>query len=87
VKGYVKVLCAVLALLLTCAALAGSAEIPFLSGRVVDNAELLSAAANERVSEMLRAHESRTTDQVVVLTVQSLDGRSIEDYAVAVFES
>jgi uncharacterized protein len=80
-----RALAAVLCLLLAYTALA--ADVPFLSGRVVDNAEMLSPAAVDRVSGLLKAHETRTTDQVVVLTVPSLEGRSIEEYAVEVFQA
>ena len=73
--------------LLVCAFAAHAAEIPFLSGRIVDDAELLSPGAADRVSALLKAHETRTGDQVVVLTVPSLEGRSIEEYAVEVFQA
>ena len=69
------------------ACVAAAADVPFLSGRVVDDAELLSLAAAERVTALLKAHETRTGEQVVVLTVPSLEGRSIEEYAVEVFQS
>src|SRR5688500_1002953 len=85
-KGMAAV-AALLALFLTGAALAASRDIPYLTGRVVDNAEILSPAAAERIASVLKAHEDRTTDQVAVLTVRSLGGASVEEYAVAVFES
>lgn len=56
-----KALCtwllAAAALLLTTAFSATAADIPYLSGRVVDNAEVLSPAARERITAVLRAHE------------------------------
>jgi uncharacterized protein len=55
-------------------------EFPRLSGRVVDLAQLLSPAAQARLSERLAAHEQQTGNQLVVVTVPSLDGYSIEDY-------
>ncbi len=61
--------------------------IPFLSGRVVDEAEILSAPARERLSAMSKAHERTATDQVVILTVASIGSDSIEEYAARVFES
>lgn len=73
--------------LLACAALAARADIPYLTGRVVDNAEVLSAGATERVTALLKAHEAQTTEQVAVLTVRSLNGGSIEEYATAVFDA
>lgn len=63
------------------AALAQSApEFPELSGRVVDNAQMLSPATEAKISQMLQAHEQNTTEQVVVVTVPDLQGYAIEDY-------
>ena len=61
------------------------AEIPYLTGRVNDNAQILSENARQLLSEKLKAHEDRTTNQVVVLTIPSLEGESIEDYSNKVF--
>jgi len=60
--------------------------LPYLSGRVVDQANVLSEAARDRVSAMLKAHEDATGNQVAVLTVPTLSGEAVEDYAVRVFE-
>ena len=60
----------VMAVLLFGSAWSAAADIPFLTGRVVDNAELLSPAARDRISELLKAHEAQTTDQIAVLTVR-----------------
>ena len=64
-----------------------AADVPMLSGRVVDNAELLSPAARERISAALKAHEDKTTNQIAVLTVPALGEDNIEQYAVRVFET
>ena len=70
-------------LLLTCAsAFAQEAALPALTGRVVDNAELLDAQAEARLTRMLAAHEQATGEQVVVVTVPDLQGRSIEEFGV-----
>ncbi|WP_339915667.1 TPM domain-containing protein [uncultured Brevundimonas sp.] len=62
-------------------ALAQSAPVfPALSGRVVDEAQLISPAGEARLTETLAALERDTTDQLVVVTVDSLQGREIEDY-------
>lgn len=55
-------------------------QFPPLTGRVVDNANLLSASARENISQQLSALESRTTDQLVVVTIPNLHGNSIEDF-------
>ena len=58
-----------------------SEAYPELSGRVVDEAGLLSDAQEAMLSQRLEALESRTSDQLLVATVRSLGGRTIEDYA------
>jgi uncharacterized protein len=57
--------------------------LPELSGRVVDSAGLLSAGARAELDLALEAFEAKTTDQIVVVTVSSLQGYPIEDFAVA----
>ncbi|MEP7062154.1 MAG: TPM domain-containing protein [Betaproteobacteria bacterium] len=66
-------------------ALAFAADVPYLTGRVVDNAEILKPATREQVDALLKAHESATSDQIAVLTTRSLAGESIEQYAQEVF--
>ena len=49
-----------------------------LTGRVIDQAEVLPAVSETRLARRLAALESATTDQVVVVTLDSLNGASIE---------
>ncbi|MCQ4286722.1 TPM domain-containing protein [Pseudomonas stutzeri] len=62
---------------------AQQAELPALTGRVVDQAELLDTQAEARLTSMLAAHEQTTGEQVVVVTVPDLQGRSIEEFGIA----
>jgi len=62
-------------------------DVPFLSGRVVDNAELLAPADEQRIAARLEALERETGAQVVVVTVPTLDGEPVEDYAIKVGET
>lgn len=55
-------------------------EFPELTGRVVDQAELLDDSLETQLSEKLKAHEEATTEQLVVATISDLQGRSIEEY-------
>ena len=77
-----------MALLLAAAlvSLALAADVPYLSGRVVDNAEILKSATRSALADKLKDHEARTTNQVVVLTVRTIGDESIEQYASEVFE-
>lgn len=65
----------------------GAAEVPYLSGRVNDLAEVLSAEARTRIAATLKAHEQATGNQIAVLTVPSLEGDSVEEYANRVFNT
>jgi uncharacterized protein len=60
-------------------------SFPQLTGRVVDAANLLKPEERAAIESKLKAHEDRTTDQVVVATVPSLDGYTVEDYANRLF--
>jgi uncharacterized protein len=55
---------------------------PELTGRVVDDAGLLSAADKAALETELAAFEAKTTDQIVVATVRSLNGYPIDDYGI-----
>lgn len=69
-------------LLLWLCALPAQAELnfPALTGRVVDNAAMLSAAQREQLTQALAAHEQATGEQVVVVTVPDLQGTTIEEF-------
>jgi uncharacterized protein len=71
---------------LAAGASAQQADVPYLTGRVVDNAEILKPDTRKRLAEALRQHEQKTTNQIAVLTVTTLRGNSVEEYAVRVFE-
>ncbi len=53
---------------------------PELSGRVVDQAGLLTPVQEQSLSALSKAIEDNTTAQVVVVTLKSLDGYDIADY-------
>lgn len=59
-------------------------EVPPLTGRIVDRADMLSPETERLLAAQLAAHEDSTGNQVAVLTVESLEGAPIEDYALEV---
>lgn len=71
---------------LALAAHAQGADVPYLTGRVVDNAEILKPDTRRQITELLRNHEQQTTNQIAVLTIPTLDGESVEEYSIRVFE-
>ena len=58
-----------------------SSKFPALTGRVVDQAGILSPAVKAELETALAAHENNTTNQVVVVTLESLNGANIEEYS------
>jgi uncharacterized protein len=60
--------------------LAAAPVFPELTGRVVDDAGLLSYPEEVAVTADLKALEDKSSDQVVVVTLPSLQGYSIEDF-------
>jgi len=79
VAGARGVVLALLIILAPAMALAAP-KFPPLTGRVVDNAELLSPAAEAKLTDELAALERRTGHQLVVATLPDLQGYEIEDY-------
>lgn len=69
-------------LLAVCLTVAASAApvFPSLSGRVVDEANMLSSGAERRIASLSEAHEKASTNQVVVATFADLQGYSIEEF-------
>lgn len=71
---------ALLILLLPAGAALAQPKFPPLTGRVVDNAELLSPQTEQRLTQELAALEAQTGRQVVVATLRDLQGYEIEEY-------
>src|SRR5215467_12522266 len=77
---------AVAALLLTIAG-ALALNFPALSGRVVDQANIIEPATRSAIEQKLADHESKSGIQLVVATVSSLEGQDIEPYANELFRT
>ncbi|UJX47961.1 hypothetical protein D7006_15225 [Xanthobacter sp. YC-JY1] len=89
---FALVLAGLLALCLAVASVAVApawAELTFppLTGRVVDAAHVLDAGTLAALDAKLAAQEAKASDQLVVATVPSLQGTSIEDYANRLFRT
>jgi uncharacterized protein len=79
VRNLAGLLLAVLALFWTCAALAAP-QFPPLTGRVVDNAHILSPQTVQKLDADLANLEAQTGHQLVVATIPDLQGYDIADY-------
>ena len=61
--------------------IASQLNFPALTGRVVDQAGVLSPAVKDELEAMLATHENNTTNQVVVVTLKTLGGVDISGYS------
>jgi uncharacterized protein len=71
----------VLSSALTLASLVFALDVPPLTGRVVDLAQVLPADVAASLARDLEAHESKTSNQVVVLTLPSLEDEPLETFS------
>ena len=76
--GMAAVACVALCLF---AAIAFALDFPALTGRVVDQAGVMSEASKSDVKAKSKALEDKSGIQLVVATVKSLQGNDIETYA------
>lgn len=75
------VIIALVLVVTTVAALAQSSlTFPALTGRVVDDAGILDANTRQELEKLSADLEAKSSDQLVVVTLKSLQGTSIEDY-------
>jgi uncharacterized protein len=80
---FVLLFAAVFAVLFTFVVPAFAApNYPELTGRIVDNANILKPEDKAAIEAELKSLEGTSTDQVAVVTVNSLDGYAIEDYGI-----
>jgi len=64
-----------------------SARIPELRGRVNDYANILDGSQETQLTAMLKEAEETTSSQIVLLTINSLEGDSIESFSIRVAEN
>lgn len=74
-------------LLFICETFATAADVPALEGRVNDYGNILSDATKQSLEQKLTALETSDSTQIVVLTIPSLQGDSLNDYSLRVVES
>src|SRR6202047_2856994 len=67
--------------------LAWAFDFPRLTGRVVDQADVIPAAARDTMAAKLKDLEDKSGIQLVVATVKSLQGNDIETYANQLFRA
>lgn len=71
---------AALTILLTLASPASAQKFPDLTSRVVDAANIIDIPTEAEIDQKLKDLEAKTTRQLVVVTLPSLEGYDIADY-------
>ncbi len=77
--GFIALLCAVVAVF--------AVNYPALTGRIVDQAKIISADTRNTIESKLVDLEAKSGIQLVVATVASLEGQEIEPYANELFRN
>jgi len=77
----------VLVAVLLVATIVAAIDVPYLSGRINDQADLLGDSFETGLDGRLRLLEEETGAQVAVLTILSLEGDPIEDFSIRVVET
>jgi uncharacterized protein len=75
-----RLIAALLAFFCLVAPATAAPKFPALTGRVVDDAHILSDTTKSDLTEKLAALESKTSRQLIVVTIPSLYGYEISDY-------
>jgi uncharacterized protein len=78
---------ALISALLFVAGVAAALEVPRLQGRVNDYAGMLSPSTETQLDAALADLEQTDSTQIVVLTLPSLQGESLEDFSIRVAEA
>src|SRR5262249_7644659 len=79
--------CVLAGLALCLASLALALDFPPLTGRVVDQANIMTAQSRTDLEAKLKELEDKSSIQLVVATVKSLQGGDVETYANGLFRS
>lgn len=64
-----------------------SLDVPPLTGRVNDYAKMISPPVKAELEKELRNFEQTDSTQIVILTIESLEGDSLEDFSIRVAEA
>jgi uncharacterized protein len=62
-------------------------EVPALKGRVNDYAGMMSAAVRAQLEKELQDFERSDSTQIAILTIDSLEGESLEEFSIKVAET
>lgn len=66
---------------------ASAVSYPTVRGFVTDNANMIDSSYEEKITQLAQEIEKESTVEIAVVTVESLEGESMEMYAVNLFEN
>jgi len=81
-----KFLLLILSFLFISRSIFAQAQIPILQNYVNDYAGLLNKSEADSLELFLREYDKKTSNQIVILTIKSLDGYAIEEFSIEVAE-
>jgi uncharacterized protein len=84
--GRIRILGVLLCITVLLPWMSAALEVPALKSRVNDTGGMLPPEAESRIETLLKDLEEKDSTQIVVLTVPSLDGDSVEDFSMRVAE-
>ncbi|MEK6756652.1 MAG: TPM domain-containing protein, partial [Bacteroidota bacterium] len=82
----VRILVVLLLILISVAVVHGQLEVPALEQRVTDFTNSLTFSEWRTLESRLQRFEDSTSTQIAILLIKSLQGESIEEFAIRVFE-
>jgi len=66
--------------------IASAVNYPQLSGYITDNANMIDQSYEAKITQLAGVIEKESTVEIAVVTIESLEGESMEMYAVKLFE-
>jgi len=76
---------AILMLLAVLLPIAGAITYPQLTGYITDNANIIDSEYEQKITDLADKINKETTVEIAVLTIESLEGEDIDNYAVSTF--
>jgi len=64
-----------------------SLDVPRLKGAVNDNANIINSNDEQKLEALLRDVEAKTSSQIALLTISSLEGENLEDYSMRIAQT
>lgn len=84
-SGTIKKWIPILFILLLFVQIAGAVDYPQLTEHITDNANIIDNEYKQKINQLAEIIEKNTTVEIAVLTIESLEGDTPENYAINTF--